>query len=424
MSGWTNDELAQHVDREEQLEQRWASLLDTATVRLGGRVRTNRFGRGAIGLGRLPVIGSWLDGAVRRILPSTVSDDDVNSDDPDELVAGSEFLYRPGELLVDSPKGVLVVQGREPTATDSGPVGGFWRVTWSASGLDPLVMRTIVRGAMPGTAVEVNHVLTFEPRYSFKPDGPPFPTAEGTSGRGGGKDEPVNVVVVDTGLPSYAQEKHDVLKARATAVPDPLWDDGVVLHDVGGHGTFIAARILERSERARVVSRSCAHRDGFTDEWTVAVELAAALADDAPAVVNLSVGGYTSGDAGLPVLGRLVPKTGWPVVVGAAGNEGTTRPFFPAAFDHVVGVAAVDAKIQRGRFSNHGPWVDGCADGVGAVAPFVDGWVRWSGTSFAAPVVAAALADRYDGGDSVVEAVNDVLAASGTSVESCGSLVK
>ncbi|HUF99832.1 MAG TPA: hypothetical protein VMM60_17020, partial [Ilumatobacter sp.] len=56
-------------------------------------------------------------------------------------------------------------------------------------------------------------------------------------------------------------------------------------------------------------------------------------------------------------------------------------------------------------FTNYGPWVDACAPGVGIVSTFFDlgdqarldggdfdGWAIWSGTSFAAPVVAASIA--------------------------------
>ena len=73
----------------------------------------------------------------------------------------------------------------------------------------------------------------------------------------------------------------------------------------------------------------------------------------------------------------------------------------------MVGVGAVDAD-GRSVFSNFGPWVDASAPGVDVVSTFftefddtdadgvcVDryrGWASWSGTSFAAPKVAGAIA--------------------------------
>ena len=54
-------------------------------------------------------------------------------------------------------------------------------------------------------------------------------------------------------------------------------------------------------------------------------------------------------------------------VVAAAGNQGASRPFWPAAFDQqVLAVGAVeqrDGKWSRADYSNHGAWVDAIARG-------------------------------------------------------------
>jgi subtilisin family serine protease len=128
-------------------------------------------------------------------------------------------------------------------------------------------------------------------------------------------------------------------------------------------------------------------------------------------VLNLSLGGYTEDDraplalaAALRALGRET------VVVAAAGNNNSDRPFWPAAFKHVIAVAALDTTVDPPRpaaFSNHGWWVDVCAPGVDLHSTYVrgawqlddsapveefTGWARWSGTSFAAPQIAATIA--------------------------------
>jgi subtilisin family serine protease len=102
------------------------------------------------------------------------------------------------------------------------------------------------------------------------------------------------------------------------------------------------------------------------------------------------------------------------VVVAAAGNNSCSQPFFPAADERVLAVAAIDADGHRARFSNFGPWVDACAIGVDVKSTFVRGkwdkqhmhnpnnpapnfthpYAKWSGTSFAAPRVAGAIAER------------------------------
>lgn len=138
-------------------------------------------------------------------------------------------------------------------------------------------------------------------------------------------------------------------------------------------------------------------------------------------MLNLSFGGYTMHNAGAIALDAAVqtallhnPRL---VVVAAAGNDSSSRPLYPAASPQVVAVTALDGE-NLAEFSNRGPWVDACAPGVDVRSTFIDwqgplappprpgevvdpaslrtqdfrGWARWSGTSLAAPLVAARLA--------------------------------
>ncbi|HTC80721.1 MAG TPA: S8 family serine peptidase, partial [Acidimicrobiia bacterium] len=86
------------------------------------------------------------------------------------------------------------------------------------------------------------------------------------------------------------------------------------------------------------------------------------------------------------------------LVVAAAGNQPETTPSYPAAFNGVLSVAAVDGSDDTlAKFSRRGPWVDIAAPGVGVLTlatPCSDGncWVTPDGTSFATPIVSAAAA--------------------------------
>jgi hypothetical protein len=104
------------------------------------------------------------------------------------------------------------------------------------------------------------------------------------------------------------------------------------------------------------------------------------------------------------------------LVVAAAGNEAQVpgpghNPFeFPAAYDHVVSVAASTPDGRWAPFSNYLPTNDVSAPGVGVYAtiahgfdlgaatcspaptPLASGWCRVAGTSFATPITAAAAA--------------------------------
>jgi hypothetical protein len=81
------------------------------------------------------------------------------------------------------------------------------------------------------------------------------------------------------------------------------------------------------------------------------------------------------------------------VLVAAVGNEHSTNPSYPAALDGVIGVSATDHRgAFAASFSNYGPWVDLAAPGVDVLLAARDAgsdkYVRRSGTSFAAPIVA------------------------------------
>ncbi len=87
------------------------------------------------------------------------------------------------------------------------------------------------------------------------------------------------------------------------------------------------------------------------------------------------------------------------LVVSAAGNQWDTAPTYPAAYEGVLSVTAVDTADgdRSAKFARHGPWVDIAAPGVGVLTlatPCGDGncWVTPDGTSFATPIVSAAAA--------------------------------
>jgi subtilisin family serine protease len=82
------------------------------------------------------------------------------------------------------------------------------------------------------------------------------------------------------------------------------------------------------------------------------------------------------------------------LLVAAAGNDGPkAKPVYPAAYDEVIAVTAVDRQKRPYRRAVRGPHID-------LAAPGVDVWIAASrqgsrprtGTSFAAPFVTAALA--------------------------------
>ena len=82
------------------------------------------------------------------------------------------------------------------------------------------------------------------------------------------------------------------------------------------------------------------------------------------------------------------------VVVAAAGNNGpAAKPAYPAAYDQVIAVTAVDRRGQVYRRANRGAHIDIAAPGVDVwTAASVSGARTKTGTSYAAPFVTAAVA--------------------------------
>src|SRR5262249_8587673 len=74
--------------------------------------------------------------------------------------------------------------------------------------------------------------------------------------------------------------------------------------------------------------------------------------------VVLTAGCHTPDDRCPPVLAREIERHQRTIVIASAGNDGTERPFWPAASPSVIGVGATGADGTLASFSNRGDWVD------------------------------------------------------------------
>jgi subtilisin family serine protease len=224
----------------------------------------------------------------------------------------------------------------------------------------------------------------------------------------------VTVAVLDTGIARGPE--HPLLAGFFDAGAD---DDDEFDHDgdgeldrQAGHGTFISGIVRRFAPAARLFVDRVLTSAGDGDDFSVAAGLQQTLdrlAGTPLDILNLSLGGHTDEDAPPIALGAVLAdvQAAGTVVVAAAGNTASCRPFYPAALPGVIGVAALDCN-RPASFTCSGPWVRACAPGVDVhstfflppdapATPLLDpdlctGWATWSGTSFAAPKVAGALA--------------------------------
>ena len=81
------------------------------------------------------------------------------------------------------------------------------------------------------------------------------------------------------------------------------------------------------------------------------------------------------------------------IIVAAVGNDGpAASPRYPAAFDFVIAVTAVDADLDPYARAPRGSYVDFAAPGVDVFVPLAGGGRYMTGTSIAAPFVTALIA--------------------------------
>ena len=256
-----------------------------------------------------------------------------------------------------------------------------------------------------------------EPQVTGSIDPVPGRTANARAGAG------VRVSVVDTGwyLGSSTSEATPWL-SKAEGSPHIEGDEEHVdlshIHPYAGHGTFAAGIIRCLAPQVALEIEGVLTQAGAVFESEIVKELEEALADrDLPDVISIQAGAYTRGDRGLVILEKFLARLRRvegrepPLVIAAAGNNSTDRPFFPAAYEWVVGVGATNDDASLCDFTNYGPWVNVYAHGrelinafpigtytcyeppnAGEVRTFTTGLAEWSGTSFSTPVVTGAVA--------------------------------
>lgn len=194
----------------------------------------------------------------------------------------------------------------------------------------------------------------------------------------------VRIAVLDTGVNSHSAFGGSVSVIGGAA-------------DVNGHGTAVASMILGNTDLlpgvapgSTVLSVQVADGEGFSDSFKIAEGIMAAIAAGAD-VINISLGSNASS----PILAAAVAKAqeAGVIIVAPTGNAGATVVSYPAAYDGVIAVGAVDRSGTLLAFSNTGTSVNVAAPGYGINAAWIDdGAVAVSGTSFSSPIVAGMIA--------------------------------
>jgi subtilisin family serine protease len=248
----------------------------------------------------------------------------------------------------------------------------------------------------PGTLVDFNHV------YRGGADADSTPAGSAATGRPAFEGQPVSAARPRPPLAIGIIDSAVANEHAAFHAADIVQKDFVPFEGTRPlrHGTAVASILVgeSRSVRPRLPgARLYAAAVFFDDDGEPAATTASLvaslewLAAERVGVVNMSLAGPPN-----RVLEAALGDTAsrGAVVVAAVGNNGPVgEPLYPAAYETVVGVTAVDSANRIYRYASRGRQVTFAAPGVRIkVAQSDGGYGTETGTSMAAPHAAAIIA--------------------------------
>ncbi|MFL5763155.1 MAG: S8 family serine peptidase [Bacteroidia bacterium] len=160
------------------------------------------------------------------------------------------------------------------------------------------------------------------------------------------------------------------------------------------HGTHVAGIVGARSNNSTGVASigfsvklMCVKSTSSATSVTNGYDGIVYAAVNHARVINMSWGGTGSSVTAQNIVDYAYSQGC--ILVAAAGNSDVNTPFYPAAYNNVIAVAATTSTDQKASFSNYGTWVDVSAPGYNIYSTFVSaGYGNKSGTSMASPMVA------------------------------------
>lgn len=210
----------------------------------------------------------------------------------------------------------------------------------------------------------------------------------------------VNIAVIDTGV-----EEHEDLKPRRVTALSYLEDD----EDTGdshGHGTFVTGLLAAERNNGRgiagmtdshIVSMKIMGTEGGVSIDSMCRAIRDAVDEYDCRVINISMGTPNYSEELEEAVEYAISKNA--IVVAAAGGDGET-PYYPAAYEGVIGVNMVNNELDLTDYSVKNESVFVAAPGENLISLSILGGYERSGTgsSYAAAHVTAmaAMAKQAD----------------------------
>jgi len=183
-------------------------------------------------------------------------------------------------------------------------------------------------------------------------------------------------------------------------------DTGLWNEDGLGHGTHVSGTIVALNDGKGVVGASAGGAQrihmvkvfdnlgnwAYGSDLIAAIEQCRAVIEEGEAmVISMSLGGTLSSDSEEAAFDAAYASG--VLSIAAAGNGGSPSLSYPASYESVMSVAAIDIDRQVALFSQHNSQVEIAAPGVAVLSTLPgDSYAYWDGTSMATPHVSAVAA--------------------------------
>lgn len=208
----------------------------------------------------------------------------------------------------------------------------------------------------------------------------------------------VNVAILDTGIDNTHEDLANNVKGGYSVFTDTENSDP--FYDGNGHGTHVAGTVgavdnelgvIGVAHQAELYAVKVLDNSGSGSYAGIAEGIEWAILNGMD-IINMSLGG--SSDSSLLRQYCDLAYTEGLLVVAAAGNSGNRggkndSVGYPAKYESVIAVAAIDKNNNRASFSSTGPAVELSAPGVSVLSTVPgNGYDSYNGTSMASPHVA------------------------------------
>lgn len=199
-------------------------------------------------------------------------------------------------------------------------------------------------------------------------------------------EKSIRIGVIDSGLDTA----HQLFKDKKIQQGWNALAENNQMYDDLGHGTHITGIIVSRMPSVSIIPyKVVSAEEGKLSDVIKALDKAI---EDQVDVINMSLGFSSDSYALQEIVEEAVQDK--IIIIAAAGNKSSSDPFYPASYDHVLAVAALNNFNAKMSKSNYGDWIDIAAPGYRVLSSLPNNlYGRKSGTSQATAVVTSLVAD-------------------------------